>query len=235
MYKAIGVIERHLAGRIARQMLAFLLLLFCACKKEKITDYPPGSNEQINTWLLDSLKRYYYWNESLPARSDLSPAPQTFFAAVRNPADRFSYINIPGNPATDVPTSRGKYGFDYATIRLKGSGQVIGVVKQVLQDSPASRAGLKRGDYILKINGRQLTEDNLTTLQTELLSAAQASLGLGAPAQGNWQDAGTLNITAGATFEQPSISYIIESGNLKTGYLYIGDFNTGLGAVQRCT
>ena len=200
--------------------LILLLLLVQSCKKNSAKpDYPAGTNENINTWILDSLQRYYYWNESLPGKTDLTPDPKTFLNAVRNTADRFSYVILPSDPSTGTASTRSKYGFDYTTFREESGVNIIGVIKQVLKDSPASRAGLKRGDYIYQINGKQLNSANAAVLQEEVISANKVLLGM---------DAGSVEINAGATFEQPSISKILQTGSVKTGYLYINDFNTGL-------
>jgi len=200
--------------------LILLLLIVQSCKKNSAKpDYPAGTNENINTWILDSLQRYYYWNESLPGKPDLTPDPKTFLNAVRNTADRFSYVILPSDPSTGTASTRSKYGFDYTTFREESGVNIIGVIKQVLKDSPASRAGLKRGDYIYQINGKQLNSANAAVLQEEVISANKVLLGM---------DAGSVEINAGATFEQPSISKILQTGSVKTGYLYINDFNTGL-------
>lgn len=200
--------------------LILLLVIVQSCKKNSAKpDYPAGTNENINTWILDSLKRYYYWNESLPGRPDITADPKQFLSSVRNTADRFSYIILPSDPSTSTASTRSKYGFDYSTFSEQSGGNIIGVIKQVLSDSPAFRAGLKRGDYIYQINGKQLNSANAAALQQEVISANKVLLGM---------DAGAVEINAGATFEQPSISKILLTGNVKTGYLYINDFNTGL-------
>jgi len=200
--------------------LILLLLILQSCKKNIAKpDYPAGTNENINTWILDSLQRYYYWNESLPGKPDLTPDPKSFLNAIRNTADRFSYLILPSDPSTGTVSTRSKYGFDYTTFTEESSGNIIGVIKQVLNDSPASRAGLKRGDYIYQINGKQLNSADAAALQQEVISANKVLLGM---------DAGPVEINAGATFEQPSISKILQTGNVKTGYLYTNDFNTGL-------
>src|ERR1700749_3432588 len=102
-----------------------ILILHNSCKKSADKpDYPVGSNENINNWMLDSLKRYYYWSDALPAKPRLDRAPLEFFAAIRNPSDRFSYIELPGDLSTISPTSRGQYGFDYTVIEEKNTGLV---------------------------------------------------------------------------------------------------------------
>ncbi|RLJ69563.1 S41 family peptidase [Pedobacter alluvionis] len=211
-------------------MAACLVVIQTSCKKDKNTrpDYPVGSNENINTWILDSLKRYYYWTESLPAKPNLSIAPKEFFTSIRSGSDRFSYIILPNDPASYPPSSRGKYGFDYSTVKELNTGQVIGVIRQVLSESPASRNGLKRGDLIRKINGKLLSEANAETLQAELLASNQVSLGLAELSGNSLVDTRSVEVSTGVILDQREISRILESGGRTIGYLNFDTFNPGL-------
>lgn len=220
---------RYKHGFYGMFFIMAILFLQSACKKDGgALDYPAGSNENINSWILDSLKRYYYWNESLPAKPPLNRPPLEFFGAIRNINDRFSYLLLPGDLSTVTATTRSKYGFDYSTIKEKKSGLVFGVIKQVLNDSPASRSGLKRGDYISKINGQLIAADNAEALQHDLLSDNQVTLTIAQISGNKLDDIGSVALLAGFTFEQPAVSRIIDIGNTKIAYLYIYDFSPGL-------
>ncbi len=210
-------------------LIFFNFLLSGACKKDnnRIT-YPVGTNENVNTWILDSLKRYYYWSESLPLKPDISRTPKDFFSSVRNTADRFSYIIIPNDASTAEPDIQSLYGFDYTIVQETTTGLVVGIVKLVLNDSPASRNDLKRGDYINKINGTKLTAANAGALEKELLSGTSVTLGIATIAGNSITDSHSTIITAGFSFEQPAVSKIIAPGNKNIGYLYVNGFNAGL-------
>lgn len=212
-------------------LLVFFIITQTSCRKDNHDKptYPAGSDENVNTWILDSLKRYYYWNEALPSNPNISVKPQAFFAAVRNPTDRFSYIVLPNDPTTYTSSNK-KFGFDYTTVQEQTTGLVIGVIKLVLNDSPASRAGLKRGDYIRKINGQQLTGTNAAELQQKILSADGFSLGLAELAGDTWVDTRSVEVSAGVIQDQREVSKVIESGGKRIGYLYFQDFNPGLAA-----
>lgn len=208
-------------------LILLMIILFC-CKKDKNRpDYPAGSNENINTWIIDSLKRYYYWSEQLPSDPNIGLSPKDFFNSVRNGADRFSYINIPNDASTNIPNNR-NFGFDYVTVTDQNSTKVIGIVKVVLKDSPASRAGLKRGDYISKINGKIITSSNTQALQDEILSSDRFTLGLAELNNNVWTDTRTVELAKGVILDQKEISKVIESDGKKIGYLYFLDFNSGL-------
>ncbi|MEZ2337635.1 S41 family peptidase [Mucilaginibacter sp. RCC_168] len=206
-----------------------VLFLQNSCKKDNSTrNYPVGSNENINTWILDSLKRYYYWSDGLPSKPALNRPPLDFFSAIRNSSDRFSYILLPGDPSTISPSNKSQYGFDYTTIKEKNTGLVFGVVKLVLSDSPASRGGLKRGDYISKINGKTITLENAAALQQELLSGSKVIITLAELNGNELKDIDSVELTAGFTFEQPAVSNITGVGGSKIAYLYVYDFSPGL-------
>ncbi|QIL42267.1 PDZ domain-containing protein [Pedobacter sp. HDW13] len=211
--------------------LFFILLcssLLLSCKKgSSKADYPAGSNENINTWILDSLKRYYYWNDQLPGNPSIDQSPLNFFSSVRNAADRFSYITLPNDAAT-APASNRNFGFDYTIISDQNSDKVVGLIKVVLKDSPASRAGLKRGDYISKINAKTITAANAQALQQEILSNDRFTLTLAEQSNGNWADTRSLELAKGIILDQREISKVIESDGKKIGYLYFIDFTPGL-------
>ena len=216
---------------ILTSLFVLLFILASSCKKDGAApSYPAGSNENINTWVLDSLKRYYYWNDALPANPDISLDPKAFFSSVRHTRDRFSFILIPGDPSTRTPAAR-DYGFECITAEERNTQRVIGIVTLVLQDSPASRAGLKRGDYILKINGTVLSNANAATLLNEALIAGRFSLQLGHIQEDNtWQDDRLIEIGRGVIPDQRPLNRIIEYRNKKVGYLSIHDFPPGTAA-----
>ncbi|WP_316804273.1 S41 family peptidase [Pedobacter nototheniae] len=209
-------------------ILFALPVFFVSCKKDKSKfEYPAGSNENVNTWILDSLKRYYYWSDVLPSNPNIGLSPKDFFTSVRNGADRFSYIILPNDPTTTIPNNK-NFGFDYSTVIEQNTGKAIGIVKLVLKDSPASRAGLKRGDYISKINGKTLNEANAQALQQEILSGDKFTLGLAVLNGSVWNESRSVEISKGAILDQKEISSVINQGAKKIGYLYFQDFNPGL-------
>lgn len=203
------------------------ILMNAACKKDNAKrEYPQGSNEQINTWILDSLRRYYYWADQLPPKPDLGQVPGVFFSSVRNTADRFSQLYLPDQAG--APSSRSLYGFEYAMIQEPVTGRVFGLIKCVLKGSPAERYGLKRGNYISKVNGKIFTNSNATAFDQELLNGRSMRLMLAEFKEGKYIDQSELNMIAGLTFEQPAVHEVIERENLKIGYVYIDGFSAGI-------
>lgn len=224
-------IQNKRAGRLIKLIISGfcigLIATIGACKKDNIKkEYPQGSNEQINTWILDSLNRYYYWAAELPKKPGLGQSPMAFFASVKNTSDRFSQLYLPNQAG--VSSSRSLYGFDYAVIREPLGQQVFGLVKCVLKGSPAERYGLKRGAYIRKVNGKVFSSSNAAALDQELLTGRTTNLVLTTLKDGTYTDQPELNMIAGLTFDQPPIHQVIEWGGAKIGYVYIDGFSGGL-------
>lgn len=224
-------IQNRSAGRLVKLIISGfgigLTVLIGACKKDHIKkEYPQGSNEQINTWILDSLSRYYYWTEELPKKTVLSQSPTAFFVSVKSASDRFSQLYLPNEAG--VSSSRSLYGFDYAVIQEPVTQRVLGLVKSVLKGSPAERYGLKRGTYISKINGKAFSSSNVAALDQELLTGRTTKLILAELKDGVYVDQPELNMIAGLTFDQPPVHQILDLGGLKIGYVYIDGFSGGL-------
>lgn len=111
-----------------------------------------------NQFVRDVLFEYYYWNHELPSVSPVFfPTPEAYLEAVRyRPLDvTYSYI---ANQAEQEA-----FFSDSQFIGLGISTQFNGTemrLAQVFPDSPASEAGLLRGQRILQINGRTIADLN---------------------------------------------------------------------------
>lgn len=191
--------------------------------------YEFGTNEYVNSWLLDSMRRYYFWSDDLPTKPDLGAEPKRFFQAIKNGQDRFSYIYLPNDPASFDVSSRSAFGFDYAVLENATDGSFFGIVKLVLKDSPAERAGLKRGDVITAINGKSIHADNSASLYEELLNSQTFMLTIRITVGGELVEQ-SVEIHKGLSFEQPVIHQIFLQGSKKVGYIYIDHFSFGLTA-----
>jgi len=105
----------------------------------------------------DILEEYYLWNDQLPHLDPASfPSPEAYLDAVRfRPLDTsFSYIT--SKAAQDAFYSDSSFiGFGFSSSQT-GATEVR--VSQVFPDSPASEAGLARGDRILEVDGRPIEE-----------------------------------------------------------------------------
>jgi carboxyl-terminal processing protease len=157
--------------KISLYILLISLMLSCR-KSDDHPNYPAGSQENINSWILDSMKVYYYWNSSLPKNPNLSTDPSSFFNTVKSKSDRFSALVNPDFPETYPPSLVHVLGFDLLTLQL-ASGGVETVVSLVVPGSRGASLGILRGDVITTINGTVPTADNITALTKTIVNAQE--------------------------------------------------------------
>jgi carboxyl-terminal processing protease len=208
--------------------MVFIGITTISCREDDgVPEFPEGSTESVNMWVQDSMRRYYYWADQIPAKPDYHLPVKDFFKSLLSPQDRFSYIVDTKDTSTYPRSIRGMYGFDYAILQL-GNGDVVTVIKVVLSNSPAMNAGLKRGMMITKINGTAITASNAEQLTSSLPDQNVIHLTVG-----DWQNNTIINeknttVYYGYSLDQPITSKIFEEDGKKTGYIYIYDFPDGM-------
>ena len=109
-----------------------------------------------NLYVRDVLDEYYLWYRELPRVNPSNyAAPEAYLEAVRyRPLDNsFSYIT--SRAANDAFYGESQFvGFGFSTQTAETELNVL----QVFPDSPASEAGMARGDRIFEINGRSVAD-----------------------------------------------------------------------------
>ncbi|QJW91745.1 peptidase S41 [Spirosoma taeanense] len=159
--------------------------LMTSCKKENDVTPAQSSNpssttsavattSEVNNWILENMKVYYYWNDKIPANPDKAQTPGTFFESLlykynvtSNPTgDRFSWIQESADELKAGLSGESKTtGMEFKLyLRTSGSQDVIGQVLYVLPGSPAAQAGMKRGNIFYKVNNTALTTTNYSDL-----------------------------------------------------------------------
>ena len=106
-----------------------------------------------NLYVRDVMQDLYLWNEFLPTVNPSTfSSPEAYLGPWVSGADsRFSYITSAA--ASNAFYSDSQFiGYGFATSL---QGEELRVL-QVYPDSPASEAGLARGDYILEVDGRSV-------------------------------------------------------------------------------
>ncbi|NIF06177.1 peptidase S41 [Chryseobacterium sp. Tr-659] len=213
------------------QFIVFIaFLVSCANNDENPPVFPEGSTESVNLWVQDSMKRYYYWADQMPAKPDYRLPVKDFFKSLLSSQDRFSFIVNTDDPSSYPRSIRNMYGFDYTIVQL-ANGEVVTVVKLVLQNSPAFNAGLERGMILTKINGKTLTAANAEVLASTIKDQTVIDLTVGKWKNGAVADEKNITVYYGYSFEQPVLSKIFEKNGKKIGYLYIYDFPDGMTTV----
>jgi carboxyl-terminal processing protease len=151
------------------RVLLILLLVggVFACKEKDEIDPPkkdePNPNIAINTWINDVMKEVYLWLSEMKTPVANTSTPEQFFESLLNrPTDRFSVI-YPDykqliNSLNGVSLEA---GYEFTLYRESSSNNnVVAEITYIKKNSPASTSGMKRGDYITRINGTQMTLDN---------------------------------------------------------------------------
>ncbi|GEP94267.1 peptidase S41 [Chitinophaga cymbidii] len=186
--------------------------------------YPTDSLGRINRWTLDSMRRFYYWNEQIPAKPDHSLSPELFFQSLLSPSDRFSHISGPHVPA--ATNSYFTFGFHYAFLQAPGYDHYIGVVTFVNINGAADRAGLARGSYFIKVNGRPIDAQHLAAINREMNEKGSLTLTTTTFHNDVWEPGADIQLNPGYAREN-SVYYtrIYNNGATKTGYLYYTSFD----------
>lgn len=211
-------------------VLIGVALSFEACLEDEPA--PLGPNEYVNNWVLENLRAVYYWNASIPADPDKSLAPPDFFDALLDPADRFSWIQENYlELQKQLQGIRKEAGYDFTLYReTAGSDNVIAQIVFVKANSPATTAGLKRGDVITHINSERLTVNNYQALLAKLGESHTITYQAYDYTQQNFSAATTLTLVPVELTENPILfkSTITLSGK-KIGYLVYRFFAAGPG------
>ena len=214
------------------QILFLTLLALCtACSK------PPqeGPSEEAktrlyaNTFARNYMQIYYLWNKEvgkdLEAWKD-SEEPISKVEKVRykdasgKDIDRWTmctddfesfYGSVSGNGKT--------YGFDFVLYYLDDSHSALcAVVTYTYPGGPAEQAGLKRGDAIVKVNGKPIpAKDYSAILYDELMGGDKLSAGL--------YDGRTLTMNSREMYEDPVLlDKVFDCKGKKVGYLVYTSF-----------
>jgi C-terminal peptidase prc len=182
-----------------------------------------------NLFVRDVLQQFYYWYQFLP---DPDPArfdsPEAYLEAVRyRPLDEsFSYIA--SKAATDAFYSDSQFiGFGLSThVSLTEDGLGIEMrVSQVFPESPASEAGLARGDRILAVGGRTPTDWWLAGLLGDMFGPADVGFETGLAFQrGDGTVVEALMIKRLVTIPTVSTTQVYEVDGRKVGYVFFRNF-----------
>ncbi len=209
-------------------LLLIALVFFAGCKEEEIQSQTAAKetnpNATVNNWIYDEMTTWYLWTDKLAAKPTTvnTLSPDAYFKSLifePGVTDRFSWIqesaeeltaSLQGrNTALGIRTSP---FFTDAT-----QSKVAFTVSFTLKGSPADRAGIKRGDFITKVGGNDITVDNFRTV----LSPENLSLTMGDYVNGSIVPNSTvINVTKEEVQTNPIQHYsIITEGSKKIGYL----------------
>lgn len=158
------------------------------------TEEGDGTYREVNAWIYDIMSEYYLWNEPISSLSlDYSIDYQSFLTSILEGVAEcddvnhddgywnnnkrqayYSYIesDAPITKSSDDKTTGSGLYLLQATI-LGNTEDYVGIaVMAVTPGTPATEAGLKRGDFINKIDGVNVTETNYLEMLTKLYAGS---------------------------------------------------------------
>jgi C-terminal processing protease CtpA/Prc len=208
--------------------LLFILSIsafFFACKKETEVD----SNIAANQWIHEVMSSVYLWNDKMPslANTNTYANPTDYFYTLLHEfktTDRFSWIDESyanlQNQLNGISTILGIKFNAFYTDNTNTSRAFV--IAYVLKGSPAEKAGLKRGDIILKVDDQTITNSNYTNI----LSNQTLKLGLADFTNGAFVSNGkSVTVTKVELQTNPILAdMIIAWSGKKVGYLAYSQF-----------
>jgi len=198
------------------------------CPWTAFAQNPPTScnTTSQNLWVRDQLNTYYYWYQFLTP--GVSPAnfasPEAYLEAVRyRPIDTtFSFITAAAtNDAFYSDSQFIGYGFGNQTTTTEIR------VLQVYDDSPASEAGLSRGDRIVTVNGQSVA----SMVANGTIGSAFGAGDIGVVTTIEWETQGGERRSARlvkrlVTIPTVSLTRVVEVDGRRVGYLFFRNFVT---------
>lgn len=227
-------------------VLIFSILLFQSCEekedKKEIIEQPKYSdaekeNIRVNEWVWEEMNLYYLWTKQMPPKRESVYAPKSYFSTLLySPVDKWSYMTE--NYKQLVNSFKGiekAMGYSLALYyKDAGNYDIVAYIEFVYPNTPATRAGLKRGDIIIEINDQTLNLDNYSNL---LFNTDNQAIRLAKFSANKYQPVQYLiSVAAEEIQENPVVKDSVYQISGKTiGYLaYVGfitDFNSTLDSV----
>lgn len=216
-------------------MLALLfgvLVLVSGCEKKVDGPEPTGevTDAEINQWVLDSMRYYYYWSPSIPAdnRLNLDQSPPSFFETLLSkPEDRFSWIQNNEELRNSLSGIIRTSGLGVAFFRI-GDNNAGAAVRFVHKGSPAEQAGIKRGDIFIRVNGELMTVQGTSVQNADALFGNEPfTVTMGVLSGGNISAGDDISLTPVENFQEHAIhldSIIVTPNGTKVGYIFYNRF-----------
>lgn len=218
-------------------ILPLLLVATCAgvtsCGVDRWAEY--AAQTELDEWIAATMRENYLWYADMPEDKKVNffSAPDAFLKSVVSPQDyNMSYIDS----LLQAPLP--SYGFDYSLYRAYNNDTAYNaLITYILPNSPAEKAQLKRGQWIMKVNDEYITKKSEPLL---LESGKALHLLVGKYTRqideetetevGVVVETGTAEMGAEQPIEDNPINthtVITTSNGIKVGYLVYSRFTAG--------
>lgn len=207
-------------------LTATALTILVSCGEDRWAEYKPYT--ALAEWTDSLMHKVYYWSDELPKvkPGEYFATPATFLNNIKYSSDNLSSVDT-------IVNTTNSYGITAESVVSTTNDTIYyALVTYVYSDSPAAKAGLKRGDWIYSVNGEPITKTYKSTI---LASGKAKTLELGTYSQTSSTEYsvtsnGTkLSLPASTTIsDDPVRTYkIITIGKKTVGYLLYGSFTAG--------
>lgn len=221
-------------------ILLAILLSFCisSCKdsNNNDTEDPTNSKEisKTNKWIYEQMKAYYLWNTDMNHSPNFkeTDAKKFFNSLLFNTTsidgDRFSYMEEYNENSSKAGSSSNDLGFEYIPIYKDDTKTtVVFVVIYVKDNTNAQKEGIKRGDIIIKVNDKDIVDNENSSNHYQTILKGQTSFTFTVYRENitqNYKISTTPNYKDNPVF----ISKVIPlEGGHKVGYLMYNAFEQG--------
>ena len=210
--------------RITLYSICLYTLSFCTKSNNHLEDSDNPfliPNQFVHTYMKDG----YLWNTLIPSNIDPSKEenPNTLIEKlIYHNLDKWTYVSDNSESVMDdfngVSTT---FGYSLSFRRFTNSNNVGAFVKYVCDDSPAQKAGIKRGDIILNYANTQLNVDNYLNLYyAASIDIVMGKIEISESSAIIKENGISHSLVAVKMYEDPINAYsIIENNGIKIGYL----------------
>lgn len=208
--------------RLAALLISTVCILSCTKEKNpgddnKIPENIRRANEFIAAYMYDG----YLWNAAIPPNIDPQQEEDPFAMLdkmICKELDRWTYLTDDAAAAmNDFQGVSTTFGYSLAFGRFNNSADLFAIIRYVTAGSPAEKAGLKRGDILLTLNGTDIKEENYLNL----IYGQTITVGLGVAADNVISPSGkTYTMTSVEMYEDPVNTYtILDPAGARVGYI----------------
>ncbi len=226
--------------RMVIYLIILLPLFYTSCDKKEIIDINEEEKENIdsikaaketiklvNEFIYKRTSTFYLWADKIPAGIDYKTYddPAKLFDDMYYPTlDHWSFVTGKAKQLSDDLNGKRKAaGFRFRPFLYPNSqSDVYFLVMFVYPDGSAYKAGLRRGDLILKVDGNKITADNYN----ELLNNDVLNLSIGKLENQQVVDANkSITVTKVEQDFSPIIKHkVITKNSKKIGYFLFDQF-----------
>ena len=204
--------------------------------QQPVSNKPSIEIQQADQFAIDALGVYYLWNKQInnslkrldpdTCKSPIPVVQEIRYHKADKEIDHWTQLtNNLGEMTSSVEGLGLTYGYDLQAAGIRNKpGTYILVVAYVVKDGPAEKAGLKRGDIILTIDGDAITAANIY----DAFNTAKVSLGITHIDSEGYigQLEKEVSLTAVDMWEDPILlSKTFDIDGKKVGYLVYNSFD----------